>query len=84
MDATIDNFIKRLQGDSVIVTGWILVAATAEGALSGAPLGFTMTNSEGLPTYSKIGLLESAVKSIHDENLFLAWEDRKGGPMPPF
>lgn len=84
MDATIDNFIKQVQGESVIVTGWILVAATAEGALAGAPIGFTMSSSEGMPTYSKIGLLESAVRSIHDENMFLAWEDRKMGPNPPF
>ena len=48
-----DNFIKTLQGESVIVTGWVLVAATAEGALAGAPIGFTMTSSEGMPSYSK-------------------------------
>ena len=84
MDATIDNFIKTLQGESVIVTGWVLVAATAEGALAGAPIGFTMTSSEGMPSYSKIGLLESAVRSIHDDNMFLAWEDRQQGPRPPF
>jgi hypothetical protein len=84
VDATIDNFIKQVQGESVIVTGWILVAATAEGALAGAPIGFTMSSSEGMPPYSKIGLLESAVRSIHDDNMFLAWEDRKMGPNPPF
>ena len=84
MDATIDNFIKNFQGESVIVTGWILVAATAEGALAGAPIGFTMSSSEGMPAYSKIGLLESAVRAIHDENMFLAWEDRQQGPRPPF
>lgn len=84
MDQTITDFIKRIQGESVIVTGWVLVAATAEGALAGAPLGFTMTNSEGMPTFSKIGLLESAVQSIHEDNLFMAWENRKLGPNPPF
>lgn len=84
MDATIDDFIKTLQGESVIVTGWVLVAATAEGAIAGAPLGFTMTNSDGMPAHSKIGLLEMAVRSIHDDNMFLAWEERKQGPLPPF
>lgn len=84
MDATIDNFIKKLQGESVMVTGWVLVAATAEGAVSGAPIGFVMTSSEGLPFYSKIGLLESAARSIHDDNMFLAWEDRSKPQAPPF
>lgn len=62
----------------------MLVAATAEGAVSGAPLGFTLAHSKGMPTYSTIGLLESAVRSIHDTNLFLAWEDRQNGANPPF
>lgn len=84
MDNAIDNFIKTLQGDAVMVTGWVLVAATAEGAVSGAPIGFTMANSEGMPSFAKLGLLESAVQSINNENLFLAWEDRQLGPNPPF
>ena len=84
MDQSITDFIKRTQGESVIVTGWVLVAATAEGALAGAPLGFTIANSDGMPAYAKIGLLNSAVGSIENENLFLAWEDRKLGPNPPF
>lgn len=84
MDNAIDNFIKTLQGDSVMVTGWVLVAATAEGAVSGAPLGFTIANSEGMPSFAKLGLLESAVQSINNENMFLAWEDRQLGPNPPF
>lgn len=84
MDAAIDKLIKAAQGDSVIVTGWVLVAATAEGALAGAPLGFTMSSSEGMASYSKIGLLESAVRAIHDDTMFLAWEERKQGPLPPF
>lgn len=84
MDATIDTFIKNLEGDSVIVTGWVLVAATAEGALAGAPLGFVIASSDGLPSHSKTGLLESAARSLHDENMFLAWEDRSKGPKPPF
>lgn len=84
MDNAIDNFIKTLQGDSIMVTGWVLVAATAEGAVSGAPIGFTIANSEGMPSFAKLGLLESAVQSINNENLFLAWEDRQRGPYPPF
>ena len=67
-----------------MVTGWVLIAATAEGARAGAPLGFTLANSEGMPAYTKIGLLESALQSIHDANLFLAWEDRQNGANPPF
>ncbi len=84
MDQAITDFIKGHQGESVIVTGWVLVAATAEIARAGAPFGFTMVNSDGMPTFSKIGLLESAVQSIHNDNLFMAWEDRELGPNPPF
>lgn len=84
MDQSITDFIKRTQGESVIVTGWVLVAATAEGAIAGAPLGFTIANSDGMPAYAKIGLLSSAVGSIENENMFLAWEGRKLGPNPPF
>jgi hypothetical protein len=84
VDQTISDFIKRVQGDSVILTGWVLVAATAEGAVAGAPLGFTMASSDGMPTYTKIGLLQSAVQSIENHNLFLSWENRKRGPNPPF
>ena len=84
MDQTVTDFIKSHQGESVIVTGWVLVAATAEGAVAGAPLGFTMASSDGMASFSKVGLLESAVRSIHDDTMFLAWEDRKLGPNPPF
>jgi hypothetical protein len=84
MDAAIDTFIKNLEGESVMVTGWVLVAATAEGALAGAPLGMVIASSDGLPSFSKTGLLESAARSLHDENMFLAWEDRQKGPKPPF
>jgi hypothetical protein len=37
-----------------------------------------------MPTYTKIGLLQSAVQSIENHNLFLSWENRKRGPKPPF
>lgn len=84
MDKAIDETIKQISGDSVVVTGWIVVAAIADGATTGAHIGFTMVNSEGMPCFAKLGLLESAVQSINNENLFLAWEDRKQGPRPPF
>lgn len=84
MDNAIDQLVKRHNGDSVMVTGWMLVVGTAEGAVKGAPLGFTMAHSEGLPAYSQIGLLESALQSIHNTNLILAMEDHAKGPNPPF
>ena len=84
MDRSIDNAIKQINGDSVMVTGWIVVAAIADSTSTGAHIGFTMVNSEGMPGYAKLGLLESAIQSINNDNLFLAWEDKSQGPKPPF
>ncbi|MFM6967764.1 MAG: hypothetical protein ACKOWN_02385 [Microbacteriaceae bacterium] len=84
MDQAVDNFIKQVQGDSVMVTGWVLVVGTAEAALAGAPLGFTMTSSQGMPVYAKLGLLESGVQSINHDGLIQAMSDAAEGPKPPF
>ena len=84
MDKAIDATIKQINGDSVMVTAWIVVAAIADGAATGAHIGFTMVNSEGMPSFAKLGLLESAIQSINSENLVLAWEDKMQGPLPPF
>lgn len=84
MDKAIDQTIKKISGDSVMVTAWIVVAAIADGASTGAHIGFTMVNSEGMPNFAKLGLLESAIQSLNNENMFMAWEDRKQGPLPPF
>ncbi len=38
MDDAVTSFIKRTQGSSLIVTGWVVVASTAEGAIKGEQL----------------------------------------------
>ena len=79
MDDAVTSFIKRTQGSSMIVTGWVVVASTAEGAIKGEPLGFTMLGSAGLAEHVKLGLLMSAANLIESEQL----RERLGLPKPP-
>ena len=79
MDDAVTSFIKRTQGSSLIVTGWVVVASTAEGAIKGEPLGFTMLGSAGLAEHVKLGLLMSAANLIEGEQL----RERLGLPKPP-
>ena len=79
MDDAVTSFIKRTEGSSLIVTGWVVVASTAEGAIKGEPLGFTMLGSAGLAEHVKLGLLMSAANLIEGEQL----RERLGLPKPP-
>jgi hypothetical protein len=79
MDHAVTSFIKGMQGTSTIVTGWVVVASTAEGAIKGEPLGFTMLGSAGLAEHVKLGLLVSAVNVIEGDQL----RERLGLPKPP-
>jgi hypothetical protein len=79
MDDAVTSFIKGMQGTSTIVTGWVVVASTAEGAIKGEPLGFTMLGSAGLAEHVKLGLLMSAVNVLEGEQL----RERLGLPKPP-
>lgn len=79
MDDAVTSFVKSTQGSSIIVTGWVLVASTAEGAIKGEPLGFVMLGSGGLAEHVKLGLLESASQVIKGDQL----RERLGLPKPP-
>jgi hypothetical protein len=80
MDEAIDNFIKGIHGNTVIVTGWVLLAGTAENASQG----FTMVRSEGMPTYTQLGLLESGLQALDHGALIEVLDDRAKGANPPF
>ena len=80
MDIAIDEFIKGIHGDTIVVTGWVLIAGTIESASQG----FTMVRSEGMPTYTQLGLLESGVQSLDHDGLVAILDDRSKGPKPSF
>lgn len=79
MDDAVTSFIKRTQGSSTIITGWVIVASTAEGAIKGEPLGFTLLGSAGLAEHVKLGLLESGAQVIKGDQM----RERLGLPKPP-
>ena len=84
LELAIDEFIKSLQGDTTIVTGWVLLAGTGESAEPGFPSGFTMTHSAGMPAYTQLGLLTEGVQTMEHAALIRAMKDDQAGPNPPF
>lgn len=84
LELAIDEFIKSLQGNSMIVTGWVLLAGTGESAEPGIPSGFTMAHSAGMPAYTQLGLLTEGVQSMEHAALIRAMKDDQAGPNPPF
>ena len=67
----------------MMTTGWMLVVSTAEGALKGAPNGFVMIHNEGLPQHTQLGLLQSGVNSVTQDQMFESLGRSKPKP-PPF
>lgn len=80
VDIAIDEFIKGIHGDTIVVTGWVLIAGTIESASQG----FTMVRSEGMPTYTQLGLLKSGVQALDHGALIEVLDERSKGPNPPF
>ena len=80
VDVALDEFIKGIHGDTIVVTGWVLVAGTIESASQG----FTVVRSEGMPTYTQLGLLESAVQALDHGALVELLDERSKGPDPSF
>jgi len=83
MDEAVTQFIKAKYGDSMMTTGWTLVVSTAEGALKGAPNGFVMIHNEGLPQHTQLGLLQSGVNSVTQDQMFQSLGRARRKP-PPF
>ena len=83
MDDAVSQFIKAKYGESMMTTGWMLVVSTAEGALKGAPNGFVMIHNEGLPQHTQLGLLQSGVNSVAQDQMFESFGRSRPKP-PPF
>ena len=83
MDDAVTQYIKSQYGDSLMTTGWVLVVSTAEGALKGAPNGFVMIHNEGLPQHTQLGLLQSGVNSVTQDQMF-EWLGQTKPKPPPF
>jgi hypothetical protein len=79
IDEALDRFVKNSEGNSKIVTGWVVLVSVVDGTVGGAPAGFTMVNSESMAEHVKLGLLESATQLIKSEILFQRF-DRPDSP----
>lgn len=88
MDDAVSQYIKDFQGDKIIVTGWVIVAATADASNAGAPLGYTKISAEAMAQHAQLGLLESAVNTIRGDQMrdsFRQQHRRRPDPNePPF
>ena len=82
MDDAVTQYIKSKYGDSLMTTGWMLVVSTAEGALKGAPNGFVMIHNEGLPQHTQLGLLQSGVNSVTQDQMFESLGRSRPKPQP--
>jgi hypothetical protein len=69
MDDVISKFVKDFQGDAAIVTGWVIVAATADASRAAAPLGFTTIAADAMAQHAQLGLLESAANIIRGDQM---------------
>lgn len=84
MDDAVTGFVKDTLGESTIITGWVVVVSTAEGALAGAPNGFVILHNQGLPRHTQLGLLQSGVNSVTNDQMFEALgQSRPKPPSPP-
>ncbi len=86
MDDAVTSFVKDQVGRSTIITGWVIVVSTAEGAVAGAPNGFVMLHNEGLSQPTQLGLLQSGVNTVTQDQMLAALGRSipKPPPPPPF
>jgi hypothetical protein len=69
VDEFMDTYVRKVFGETNMVTGWVIIAATANAAEGGDPSGFVYASSDGMPEYSKLGLVNSVSNDIQNLHL---------------